>query len=100
VPLVNDMLSMRVRLKHSEFGGQYTNSVDGSKLGTENSDSGGVKFALRLSENYDASLSLDTARSRDGMRHRGTAIPCRLAARSPNRTARPTWPTAASATAT
>ncbi|MBK7061066.1 MAG: TonB-dependent receptor [Rubrivivax sp.] len=67
VPLVNDMLSMRVRLKHSEFGGQYTNSVDGSKLGTENSDSGGVKFALRLSENFDASLSLDTARSRDGM---------------------------------
>jgi len=67
VPLVTDMLSMRVRLKHSEFGGQYTNSLDGSKLGTEKSDSGGVKFALRLSENFDAALSLDTARSRDGM---------------------------------
>lgn len=66
VPLVTDMLSMRVRLKHSEFGGQYTNSLDGSKLGTEDSDSGGVKFALRLGENFDAALSLDTARTHDG----------------------------------
>ncbi len=66
VPLVTDMLSMRVRLKHSEFGGQYTNSLDGSKLGTEASNSGGVKFALNLGENFDAALSLDTARTHDG----------------------------------
>ncbi len=66
VPLMKDLLSMRVRVKHSEFGGQYTNSLDGSKLGTEDSNSGGVNFALNLGENFTASLSLDTARTRDG----------------------------------
>ena len=46
VPLVTDLLSMRVRVKHSEYDGQYTNSLDGSMLGTEKSNSAGVKFAL------------------------------------------------------
>lgn len=67
VPLMTDVLSMRVRLKHSEYGGQYTNSLDGSKLGTENSDSGGVKFSLQVGENFNASLALDTARTNDGL---------------------------------
>lgn len=67
VPLVTDVLSMRVRLKHSEFGGQYTNSLDGSKLGTENSNSAGVKFALNLGESFTAALALDSARTQDGL---------------------------------
>ncbi len=66
VPLISELLSMRVGLKHSEFGGQYTNSVDGSKLGTEKSDSAGVQFFLRATPDFDASLSLNSARDRDG----------------------------------
>ena len=66
VPLMKDVLSMRVRLKHSEFGGQYTNSLDGSKLGTERSNSAGVKFALNLGENFSAALTFDSARTHDG----------------------------------
>lgn len=66
VPLVNDLLSMRVRLKHAEFGGQYTNSRDGSKLGTEKSDSAGLVFSLRPGEAFDAQLALDASRVRDG----------------------------------
>jgi outer membrane receptor protein involved in Fe transport len=67
VPLISDVLSMRVRLKHSEFGGQYTNSLDGSPLGTERSNSAGVKFALNLGESFTAALALDSARTHDGV---------------------------------
>ncbi len=66
LPIKENLLSMRARVKHSEFGGQYTNSLDGSKLGKEQSDSMGVQFSLRPSENFDANLALDTARDRDG----------------------------------
>ncbi len=66
VPLMTDVLSMRVRLKHSEFGGQYTNSLDGSQLGTELSNSAGVKFALKLGDSFTAGLALDSARTNDG----------------------------------
>lgn len=66
VPLISELLSMRVGLKHSEFGGQYTNSIDGSKLGTEKSDSAGVQFFLRATPDFDASLALNSARDRDG----------------------------------
>ena len=66
VPIKEELLSMRVRLKHSEFGGQYTNPLDGSKLGKERSDSAGVQFFLRPSSDFDATLAVDTARDRDG----------------------------------
>lgn len=66
VPLISEMLSMRVGLKHSEFDGQYTNSVDGSKLGQEKSDSAGVQFLLRATPDFDATLALNSSRDRDG----------------------------------
>ncbi len=66
IPLKEELLSMRLRLKHSEFGGQYTNSLDGGKMGQERSDSAGVHVSLRPSEDFDAQLTLDSARDRDG----------------------------------
>ncbi|HEY1130249.1 MAG TPA: TonB-dependent receptor [Roseateles sp.] len=66
VPVKEDVFSMRVRVKHSEFGGQYTNSLDGSKLGKERSDSVGIQFFLRPSQDFDANLAIDSAQDRDG----------------------------------
>lgn len=66
VPVKEDLLSMRVRVKHSEFGGQYTNPLDGGKLGKERSDSVGLQFFLRPSQDFDANLAIDSARDRDG----------------------------------
>ncbi len=66
VPVKADVLSMRVRVKHSEFGGQYTNKLDGSKLGKERSDSAGLQVLLRPSQDFDASLAIDGSSDRDG----------------------------------
>ena len=67
VPIVANVLSLRARLRHYEFGGQYTNSQSGNKIGQEKTDSGSVTFLLTPSDNFDATLSLDQSKDRDGL---------------------------------
>lgn len=67
VPIVADMLTLRARLRHYEFGGQYTNSQTGNKIGQEKTDSGSVTFLLTPNDNFDATLALDQSKDRDGL---------------------------------
>ena len=46
VPIQQDMLSLRVRARHYEFGGQYTNLQTGHKLGNEKTNAGGLQVWL------------------------------------------------------
>ena len=66
VPLIDNVLSMRAKVKSSQFGGQYTNSQTGNALGTEKTDAAGVQLFFRPSDRFDARLSLDRSDERDG----------------------------------
>ncbi len=66
VPLKSDLLSMRVRAKTSQFGGQYTNSQTGRRIGSERTDGTGVQFYLSPNDSFDARLSVDRSDERDG----------------------------------
>lgn len=66
VPLVRDKLSMRFRARSYEFGGQYTNTQTGKKIGDERTEAAGVVFSFTPSANFDALLSLDHAEDTDG----------------------------------
>ena len=67
VPIKQDLLSLRVRARHYEFGGQYTNSQTGNKLGNEKTNAGGLQVWLTPSPSFDALLSVDTSKDRDGI---------------------------------
>jgi len=66
IPL-SDKLSARFRAKSYEFGGQYTNSQTGRKIGDERSRSAGVDVMYRPTSNFDARVTFDYAEDRDGM---------------------------------
>jgi iron complex outermembrane recepter protein len=67
VPLLTDVLAMRVRLKHYNYGGEYTNSQSGNKIGAERTNAGGLVFAFTPSSSFDGTLSLDHSNDRDGI---------------------------------
>lgn len=67
VPIVPDLLSIRARARHYEFGGQYTNSQTGHKIGGERTDAGGITVLLTPTDNFEAILALDTSSDRDGL---------------------------------
>ena len=67
VPILPDLLSVRVRARHYEFGGQYTNSQTGNKIGNERTNAGGITALLTPTDNFEATLTLDTSRDRDGL---------------------------------
>lgn len=66
VPL-SPTLSARIRAKTFKFGGQYTNSQTGNKIGDERTRSGGLDVMWRPTANFDARATLDYAKDRDGM---------------------------------
>jgi iron complex outermembrane recepter protein len=66
LPLVKDVLSVRVRGRHYEFGGQYTNSQTGNKIGSERTNAIGGELSFTPSSSFDALLSLDHSADRDG----------------------------------
>lgn len=66
VPL-SETLSARVRAKTYQFGGQYTNSQTGDKIGNERTRSIGIDVVYRPSSRFDARATLDYAKDRDGM---------------------------------
>jgi outer membrane receptor protein involved in Fe transport len=67
VPIQKDVLAARVRAKHFEYGGQYTNTLTGNKIGNEKTDAGGLTVFLTPTANFDATLSIDTSRDNDGI---------------------------------
>ena len=66
VPLAKDLASMRIRARHHQFGGQYTNVQTGNKIGDERTDAAGLSLSLTPSEALDLSLSLDHSKINDG----------------------------------
>ena len=66
LPLAKDVAALRVRARHYEFGGQYTNQITNNRIGNEKSDSFGAVVSLRLKPDVDVLLSADTTHDRDG----------------------------------
>lgn len=64
---LSDTLSARIRAKTFRYGGQYTNSQTGDKIGNERTRSGGIDLLYRPSVRFDARATLDYAEDRDGM---------------------------------
>jgi len=67
IPLVKDVLSVRLRGKHYEYGGQYTNSLTGNKIGNERTDAFGGLLSFKPSPSFDALFGLDYSKDRDGL---------------------------------
>jgi len=67
VPLKQDTASMRIKARSSGFGGQYTNTQTGNKIGTESNNAVGAVISQTPSKNLDMVLSLDRSTVRDGL---------------------------------
>lgn len=67
LPLITDKLSARFKFKSSEFGGQYTNTQTGSKIGQESTDSVGMAVSFTPTKDLDASFTFDKSNDRDGL---------------------------------
>ncbi|MCE2915330.1 MAG: TonB-dependent receptor [Rubrivivax sp.] len=67
VPLKKDVASMRIKARTHEYGGQYTNTQTGNKIGHESNDALGLVMSLTPSKSLDMLLSLDRSMVRDGL---------------------------------
>lgn len=67
LPILPDVLSVRIRAKHYEYGGRYTNSLSGNKIGNERTDSGGAELLFTPSKKLDVLTSVDYSLDRDGI---------------------------------
>ncbi len=65
-PVLKDVLAARVTAKHHQFGGQYTNSLTGQKIGNERTNAAGVQLLFTPSKALDALFSVNTSSIRDG----------------------------------
>ncbi len=63
---LTDSLFYYFGARHYETGGQYTNSLDGSPLGEEESNGATVKLRWAPTENFEANWLLTYAEDRDG----------------------------------
>ncbi len=66
LPIVRDVLSVRVRGRHYEYGGDYTNSQTGNRIGSERTNAIGGEVSFTPSSKFDALLSADYSADRDG----------------------------------
>ncbi len=66
-PIRTDELSLRVRAKHYEYGGQYTNELTGNKIGTERTNAAGLQAFFSPTTNFDATVAIDYSQDRDGL---------------------------------
>ena len=66
LPIVQDVLSVRVRGRHYEYAGQYTNSLSGNKIGNEKTNAIGGELSFTPSPAFDALFSVDHSADRDG----------------------------------
>ena len=67
IPIQKDMLSARIKAKRYSYDGEYTNSQTGNKLGHERTNAGGASLFFTPTPAFDAVLSLDTSKERDGI---------------------------------
>ena len=67
VPIVKDVLSVRVRGKHYVYGGEYRNSQTGRFIGKEKTNAIGGEVRLTPSENFEALGTIDYAKDHDGL---------------------------------
>ena len=67
LPLITDRLSARLKFKSSEYGGQYTNSATGNKIGQESTDAVSLAVSFTPSSNFDAMVTFDKSNERDGL---------------------------------
>ena len=66
-PILSEVLSARVKVKDYTFGGQYTNTQTGKKIGYENSTAGGLQLFFTPNQDFDALFSIDSSKDRDGI---------------------------------
>jgi outer membrane receptor protein involved in Fe transport len=66
-PVLPEVLSARLKVKDYSYGGQYTNSQTGNKIGYEHSSAGGMQLFFTPNQDFDALLSMDSSRDRDGL---------------------------------
>ena len=66
IPIRKDVLSARVTAKHYEYGGQYTNSLSGEKIGDEKTDAVGVQLLFTPSKDLDVTFALSSVENQDG----------------------------------
>ena len=67
LPIVHDLLSLRVRGRHYEYGGDYTNSLTGNRIGSERTDAIGGELSFTPSPTFDALFTVDHSADRDGL---------------------------------
>jgi iron complex outermembrane recepter protein len=67
VPLIKDTLTMRIKARDYQFGGQYTNTQTGNKTGEESTRAGGIILSYTPTARFDARLTYDTNKDRDGL---------------------------------
>lgn len=67
VPLMKDMLSLRLKGRDYKFGGQYTNSQTGNKIGDESTRAAGLTLLFTPSTSFDVTLTYDNSKDRDGL---------------------------------
>ncbi len=67
MPIIADKLAIRVNGKHHEYGGEYTNSLTGKKVGTEQDTSVSSTLVFTPSENFKARLFTTYRKQDDGV---------------------------------
>jgi outer membrane receptor protein involved in Fe transport len=65
-PLMDERALLWIGAGHREYGGEWTNSRDGSDIGSEKSDEVSAKLLLRPTEALDVTLRLGWQRTDDG----------------------------------
>ena len=66
IPIARDLLSVRLRGRHYEYGGFYTNSLTGNKIGSERTNAIGGDLSFTPSSSFDSRFTLDYSADRDG----------------------------------
>jgi iron complex outermembrane recepter protein len=67
LPLIKDTLSARFKFKSNDYGGQYTNTLTGNKIGQEATDAVGLAVSFTPTRNFDAMFTFDKSNDRDGL---------------------------------
>ncbi|CAB1369563.1 TonB-dependent receptor [Denitratisoma oestradiolicum] len=66
LPIRQDVLSARIKAKHSHYGGQYTNVQTDNKIGQERTDSTGIQVSITPTPKFNILATMDNAAIRDG----------------------------------
>lgn len=67
LPLIKDELALRATAKFSTFGGQYTNTQTGNRIGTEDTSSMGLQMHYTPSRKFSANFTLNHSEESDGL---------------------------------